>query len=104
MPAHIYIRVGRYKDAARVNVEAVNADEDYIAQCYAQGVYPLAYYPHNIHFIWASATNLGDSRTALQAARKVAEKSTGQRTQSNSLSAGLRLHAHAGLCALWPLG
>jgi tetratricopeptide (TPR) repeat protein len=74
MPAHIYIRVGRYKDAARVNVEAVNADEDYIAQCYAQGVYPLAYYPHNIHFIWASATNLGDSHTALQAARKVAEK------------------------------
>ena len=74
MPAHIYIRVGRYKDAVRVNVEAVKADEDYIAQCYAQGLYPLGYYPHNIHFIWASATYLGDSRTALLAARKVAEK------------------------------
>ena len=74
MPAHIYIRVGRYKDAARVNVDAVKADEDYIAQCYAQGLYPLGYYPHNIHFIWASATFLGDSHTALLAARKVAEK------------------------------
>ena len=33
MPAHIYIRVGRYKDAAEANERAIVADEDYLAQC-----------------------------------------------------------------------
>ena len=42
MPAHIYMRVGRYADAAAVNEQAVLADEDYISQCNAQGVYPVA--------------------------------------------------------------
>src|SRR5947209_18677400 len=46
MPAHIYIRGGRYQDAAEANVRAIAADEDYITQCRAQGIYPAAYYPH----------------------------------------------------------
>jgi hypothetical protein len=29
---------------------AIAADEDYISQCRAQGLYPMAYYPHNLHF------------------------------------------------------
>ena len=72
MPAHIYMRVGRHHDVVRSNQMAVKADEDYIAQCRAQGVYPLGYYPHNIHFIWMGATASGQSKTALEAARKVA--------------------------------
>src|SRR5690606_10271994 len=40
MPSHIYIRVGRYADAAAANVRAVEADENYLAQCQAQGLYP----------------------------------------------------------------
>ena len=56
MPAHIYIRVGRYADAAEANVRAIAADEDYLAQCQAQGLYPVSYYPHNLHFLWAAAT------------------------------------------------
>jgi len=39
-----------------------------------QGVYPLAYYPHNIHFLWDSATMEGRSRSAIEAARKSASK------------------------------
>ena len=74
MPAHIYMRVGRYADAAESNVRAVAADEDYLAQCQAQGLYPVAYYPHNIHFLWAAATMEGRSAVALDAARKVATK------------------------------
>jgi tetratricopeptide (TPR) repeat protein len=74
MPSHIYIRVGRYLDAVKVNKSAILADEDYIAQCFAQGLYPLAYYPHNIHFLWSSASLLGDSKTAIEAAKKTAEK------------------------------
>ena len=52
MPAHIYIRVGRYTDARLMNEKAIAADEDYISQCLSQGLYPLSYYPHNIHFLW----------------------------------------------------
>jgi tetratricopeptide (TPR) repeat protein len=43
MPSHIYQRVGRYADAAASNEAAILADEDYIAQCRAQGIYPMAY-------------------------------------------------------------
>lgn len=74
MPAHIFIRVGRYKDAVQSNIDAIAADEDYISQCYSQGMYPLTYYPHNIHFLWSAATLLGDSKTAIEAAKKTAEK------------------------------
>ena len=74
MPAHIYIRVGRYADASEANVRAIAADEDYITQCRAQGIYPLGYYPHNIHFLWASSSMEGRSQVALESARKVASK------------------------------
>ena len=72
MPAHIYLRVGRYVDAVKANQQAVAADEAYIAQCRVQGMYPLGYYPHNIHFIWMGATMSGQSALAIASARKVA--------------------------------
>ncbi len=72
MPSHIFRRIGRYADASRSNQDAIAADEDYITQCRAQGVYPLAYYPHNIHFLWDSATMEGRRAVAIEAARKSA--------------------------------
>jgi tetratricopeptide (TPR) repeat protein len=72
MPAHIFQRVGRYDDVIKVNEMAAKADEDYIAQCRAQGLYPLAYYPHNLHFIWMGASASGRSRLALESGRKLA--------------------------------
>jgi tetratricopeptide (TPR) repeat protein len=72
MPSHIYIRVGRYGDAAEANRRAIVADDAYVTQCHAQGLYPLAYMPHNHHFLWAAATFEGDSRTALASARHIA--------------------------------
>jgi tetratricopeptide (TPR) repeat protein len=74
MPAHTYIRVGRYADAAAANVKAIAADEDYITQCRAQGMYPAAYYPHNIHFLNAALSMDGRAKEALESARKVAGK------------------------------
>lgn len=74
MPSHIFIRVGRYEDAARTNIAAIAADEDYISQCYSQGMYPLGYFPHNIHFLWSSASLLGNSALAIESAKKTAEK------------------------------
>jgi tetratricopeptide (TPR) repeat protein len=72
MPAHIYMRVGRHADVVKSNQMAAKADEDYITQCRAQGIYPLAYYPHNLHFIWMGATATGQRKLALDAANKVA--------------------------------
>ena len=72
MPAHIYQRVGRHADVVKSNQMAVAADEDYITQCKAQGIYPLAYYPHNVHFIWMGATATGQSKLAIESAKKVA--------------------------------
>lgn len=72
MPSHIYIRVGRYEDAAEANRKAIAADDAYVTQCHAQGLYPVGYMPHNHHFLWAAATFQGDSETALEAARHTA--------------------------------
>ena len=71
MPSHIYFRVGRYQESALANIRAAEVDEAYIAQCNAQGFYPALYYPHNIHFLWASATMQGQSALSLDSARRV---------------------------------
>jgi tetratricopeptide (TPR) repeat protein len=72
MPSHIYMQVGRYADAYAVNVDAARADESYLTQCRAQGIYPLLYYPHNVHFqVWAAMFE-GRSAVALADARKLA--------------------------------
>src|SRR6266511_1949890 len=73
MPSHIYVRVGRYHDGVVVNERAIKADETYIAQCKAQGVYPNGYYPHNIHLLWYAMDLDGRSKAAIQAAKKVAD-------------------------------
>ena len=73
MPAHIYWRVGRYHDASEANIKAAQVDEEYIAQCNAQGFYPALYYPHNIHFLWAASTMEGRSGLSIESALKVAK-------------------------------
>jgi len=72
MPSHIYYRIGRYADASRANELAAAVDEKYIAACNAQGFYPAAYYPHNIHFLWSSSSMEGRSAVAIEAGKKVA--------------------------------
>ncbi|PTN12870.1 tetratricopeptide repeat protein [Nitrosomonas aestuarii] len=72
MPSHIYQRVGRYADSMKSNQLAVAADEDYIEQSKAQGLYAIGYYPHNIHFLWFAATASGQSKVAIESAEKLA--------------------------------
>jgi len=91
MPAHIYQRVGRYADAAKSNQMAIAADEDYIAQCRAQGLYPMAYYPHNLHFLWFASTAEGNSKTAIEAARKAASRVDDDTLKAVPLLAGFRV-------------
>ena len=56
----------------KANELAAKADEDYITQCRAQGLYPLVYYPHNLHFIWMGAAASGRGRLAMESAKKLA--------------------------------
>lgn len=74
MPSHIYYRVGRYLDALEDNKAAVKVDEKYLADTNApMGVYRLGYYPHNVHFVMASAQMAGDGQTVIAAAEKLRE-------------------------------
>jgi tetratricopeptide (TPR) repeat protein len=91
MPSHIYQRLGRYADSARANELAIAADEDYISQCRAQGLYPMAYYPHNVHFLWFAATMEGRGAVAVEAARKVASKVDDQALSELPLLAAFRV-------------
>jgi tetratricopeptide (TPR) repeat protein len=72
MPSHIYYRVGRYLDALADNKTAAEVDEKYLASTNApMGVYRLGYYPHNVHFVLASAQMAGDGPTVIAAAEKL---------------------------------
>lgn len=73
MPSHIYINTGDYHLGTLSNIRAVEADSSYSIACHAQGAYPLAYYPHNYHFLAALATLEGDSALAWKAAGKLQE-------------------------------
>jgi tetratricopeptide (TPR) repeat protein len=71
MPSHIYINTGDYHLGTLSNLRAVEVDSAYTTACYAQGVYPLTYYPHNFHFLAATATLEGHSDLAWMAAMKI---------------------------------
>ncbi|MBC6999901.1 hypothetical protein [Cytophaga sp. FL35] len=74
MPSHIYIRTGDYHKGTLSNLRAVKVDSSYVSACNAQGAYPLALYPHNYHFMAATATLEGNKKIALKAANKVASQ------------------------------
>lgn len=69
MPSHIFMRVGRYADAAEANRRAIAADRKYIETCKPAGVYPMMYYTHNFQFLWAAVSMEGRSAEAVRAAR-----------------------------------
>lgn len=68
MPAHVYMRTGRYADASRANEASIAADRAYEAQVDAQRAYRVGYVAHNHHFLFASAAMEGRSRAAIAAA------------------------------------
>jgi len=60
MPAHVYIRTGDYEAAVKTNEQAAAVDRAYIKASGAQGIYPLMYYSHNLHFIAMCASMNGN--------------------------------------------
>lgn len=67
MPAHIYMRVGRYAEAVERNLHGAHVDEALLREG-RRGFYTMYYYPHNLHFLWAALLMEGRSREAKQAA------------------------------------
>jgi tetratricopeptide (TPR) repeat protein len=72
MPAHVYIRTGDYESAVKTNQKAAAADEAYIKSSGAQGIYPMMYYSHNLHFIAMCSAMNGDYAEAKKAADMLA--------------------------------
>jgi tetratricopeptide (TPR) repeat protein len=79
MPAHIYLRTGRYNEASVANQHAIKADEAYFKGDAVAGnmTYQVGYYPHNIHFFVAAASMEGRQADALKAAEDVRAKMHG---------------------------
>src|SRR5579863_6915621 len=73
MPAHVYIRTGDYAAAVKTNQEAAAVDQAYIKASGAQGIYPMMYYSHNLHFIAMCAAMDGDYAEANKNADLLAE-------------------------------
>ena len=67
MPAHVYIRTGDYALAVKTNQEAAEADRAYIKSSGVQGIYPMMYYSHNLHFIAMCSAMTGDYAEAKKA-------------------------------------
>ncbi len=72
MPAHIYVRTGDYAAAVKTNEEAAAADRAYIRNSGVQGIYPMMYYSHNLHFIAMCAAMDGDYAKSYKAADMLA--------------------------------
>jgi hypothetical protein len=76
MPAHIYARVGDHPASAHCNQLAVAADKKFLAETREQGVYPLMYYSHNLHFLAYAASMHGNFAEAKNAAIKLVSNVT----------------------------
>jgi tetratricopeptide (TPR) repeat protein len=73
MPAHVYIRTGDYESAVKTNQAAAVADRTYIKASGAQGIYPMMYYSHNLHFIAMCAAMNGDYAESIKNAQMLAD-------------------------------
>jgi tetratricopeptide (TPR) repeat protein len=73
MPSHTYIRTGDHESGAKANVAAVHVDDAYFAVAHPQGIYPMMYYTHNIHFIAVENAFVGNYAASLEAAKRAQE-------------------------------
>jgi len=74
MPAHIYMRVGLYREASERNATAATVDREYLLHHPLEGNYASGYYAHNLHFLNASLVMEGRSLEAMQVARDLLSK------------------------------
>jgi tetratricopeptide (TPR) repeat protein len=71
MPSHIYARVGDYAGAARVNANAVAADEKFLRATRDPGMEASMLYLHDLHFLAYAHCMSGNFAEAKRAADKL---------------------------------
>ena len=83
MPAHIYLRVGRFSEASKANEDAIKVDTAYLAGDAAPNnmTYQIGYYPHNMHLLVTAASMEGRRAEALKAAEDVRARMHGDMLQ-----------------------
>ena len=77
MPAHIDIRSGNYEAAARSNAYAAEADRELFKAAGQQGMYPMMYYSHNLHFLAVAHSMQGRYEDSKKAADQLYAHLTG---------------------------
>lgn len=71
MPAHVYMRLGRYHESVERNAHAVSVDRTYLGGKHASGGDTGRYYAHNLHFLWASLAMEGRRAESLKVAKEL---------------------------------
>jgi tetratricopeptide (TPR) repeat protein len=85
MPSHTFYGVGRYRDAAAVNVAAVAADAAYDRRVRPPPTdYRSGLLAHNMHFAIESALIRGDGETALSVSDQFRARFLGERTDGRA--------------------
>lgn len=92
MASHIYIRVGRYADAVRVNERAIAEDQAYASSHDVPDEYQ-GYMLHNHHMLWAAAAFEGRSARALEAARYVRQHTPAGLLADPVAGGGMQMYA-----------
>ena len=73
MPAHVYIRTGRYEEGSEANRRAIAADAAYAASHQDRPIYSM-YVAHNFQFLVATTMMEGRAAESLQAARDMLQR------------------------------
>ena len=67
MPSHTYYQIGRYKDAARANLDAIDVDAAWVKRTDGpDDLFKVGYYGHNVNFALGGAMMAGDAQAALR--------------------------------------
>ena len=76
MPSHTYYQIGRYRDAARANLAAIDVDKAWMKTTdWKESGWDLGYYGHNVRFALGGAMMSGEADAALTIADHFAEQS-----------------------------
>jgi tetratricopeptide (TPR) repeat protein len=70
MPSHVFVRVGRYADAADANERAIAADQAYFRTAPPPDFYNI-YFLHNVHFLAYAAMMEARPTLAMEAAASI---------------------------------
>ena len=85
MPSHIFTRIGDRETAIKINNLAIEDDRAYLKDSGMQGMYPVKYYNHNLHFLSMDYSMAGQFANALKVAQELVANYAGRFQEMPSL-------------------